>query len=147
MECNILSPTKRDDISNQFTKFLEQDLKKYHLEFEKFDQKYDQLDDFYFHVIQIQQYESLSFVLRLILTLSYGQGAIESCFSINNNVLTQNMNRETVIARKVMKDHILSNKLDTATIDVDKSLLKVAGSASTKWRQALADKQNKNKKE
>ena len=77
MECNILSPTKRDDISNQFTKFLEQDLKKYHLEFEEFDQKCDQLDDFYFHVIQIQQYESLSFVLRLILTLSHGQGAIE----------------------------------------------------------------------
>ena len=52
------------------------------------------------------------------------------------------MNTENVIARKVIKDHMLSNKLDAATIEIDKSLLKAAGSASRKWRQALADKQN-----
>ena len=146
MECDILSPTKCYDASNQFSKFLEQDLKRYHLEFEKFDQICDRLDDFYPHVIQIQQYESLSFVLRLILTLSHGQAAVERCFSINSNVLTQNMNTETVIARKVIKDHMLSDKLDAATIEVDKSFLKAAGSASTKWRQALADKQNEKKR-
>ena len=121
-------------------------MKKYHLEFKKFDQRYDRLDDFYFHVIQIQQYKSLSFVLRLILTLSRGQAAVGRCFSINNNVLIQNMNTENVIARKVIKDHMLSNKLDAATIEIDKSLLKAAGSASRKWRQALADKQNEKKK-
>ena len=57
------------------------------------------------------------------------------------------MNTENVIARKVIKDHMLSNKLDAATIEIDKSLLKAAGSASRKWRQALADKQNEKKKE
>ena len=107
MECNILSPTKCDDISNQFSKFLEQDLKKYHLQFEKFDQRCDG-EDFYFNVIQIQKYESLSFVLRLILTLSHGQAAMEWCFGINNNVLTQNMNTETVTARKgYKKSHVI----------------------------------------
>ena len=88
MECNILSPTKCDDVSNQFSKLIWQDLKKYHLESKKFDQRYGRLDDFYFHVIQIRQYKSLSFVLRLILTLSHGQAAVGRCFSINNNVLT-----------------------------------------------------------
>ena len=76
------------------------------------------------------------------MTLSHGQAAVGRCFSINNNVLTQNMNTENVIARKVIKDYMLSNKLDAATIEIDKSLLKAAGSASRKWRQALADKQN-----
>ena len=41
---------------------------------------------------------------------------------------------------------MLSNKLDAATIEAEKSLLKAAGSALSKWRQALVDKQNKNKK-
>ena len=118
-ECKILSPTKCDDVSNQFSKLLEQDLKKYHLEFVKFDQKCD----------QFEQYESLSFVLTLILTLSHGQAAVERCFSINNNVFIQNMNTEIVIVRKVIKGHMLSNKFDAATIEVDKSLVKAAGSA------------------
>ena len=90
----ILSPTKCDEFSNQFSKFLEQDLKKYHLEFEKFDQKCDQLDDFYFHMIQIQQCESLSYILRLIFTLLHGQAAVEWCFNISDNVLTQNVNTD-----------------------------------------------------
>ena len=114
-----MSPTKCDDVSNQFSKLLEQDLKKYHLEFVKFDQKCD----------QFEQYESLSFVLTLILTLSHGQAAVERCFSINNNVFIQNMNTEIVIVRKVIKGHMLSNKFDAATIEVDKSLVKAAGSA------------------
>ena len=146
MECNILSPTKFDDVNIQFSKFLEQDLKRYHFEFEKFDQKCYQLDDCYFNVIQIQQYESLSFVIRLILTLSHGQTTVERCFSISNNILTQIMNTETVIARKVIKDQMISNKLDVATNEVNKSVLKAAGSASRKWRQALAGKQSEKKK-
>ena len=132
MECDILSPTKCYDASNQFSKFLEQDLKRYHLEFEKFDQKCYQLGDCYFNVIQIQRYESLSFVIRLILTLSHGQTTVERCFSISNNILTQIMNTETVIARKVIKDQMISNKLDVATNEVNKSVLKAAGSASRK---------------
>ena len=131
MEWNIVSPTECDNVSNQYSKFLEQDLKKYH--FEKFDQKCDQLDDgIYFHGIQMQQYKLLSFVLRLILTLSYFRTARKQCFSINNNILTQNMNAETVTARKVIKDHMLLNKLDAATIEVNKILLKAAGSTSRK---------------
>ena len=55
------------------------------------------------------------------------------------------MNTETVIARKVIKDHMLSNKLDASTIEVDKSLLKTAGSASRKCSQVPADKQNEKK--
>ena len=31
MECHFLSLTKYDDVSNQFSKFLEEDLKRYHL--------------------------------------------------------------------------------------------------------------------
>ena len=38
------------------------------------------------------------------------------------SVLTQNRNTEVVIARKATKDHVLSNKLDAATIEVFKSL-------------------------
>ena len=75
------------------------------------------------------------------MTLSHGQAAVERCFIVNNNVVTQNMNTETVILRKVIKDYMLSNKVDAATIEADKSLLNAAGSATRKWRQALADEQ------
>ena len=44
------------------------------------------------------------------------------------------MNTRTVIARNVIKDHMLSSKLDATTTEVNKSLLKAAVSASREWR-------------
>ena len=61
--------------------------KKFNLEFNQFDRKKQRLDEFYFHLVQIQKFESLAFVLKLILTLSHGQAAVERLFSINKNVI------------------------------------------------------------
>lgn len=77
-----------------------------------------------------------------MVTLFHSQVAAERRFSINNNVLTQNINTGAVIGRKVIKNPMLSSQLDAATIEINISLLKADGSASRKWRQVLADKIN-----
>lgn len=83
-----------------------------------------------------------------MVTLFHSQVAAERRFSINNNVLTQNINTGVVIGRKAIKNHMLSSKLDATTIEIINSLLKTDGSASRKWRQVLAgkikEKNNKN---
>ena len=71
------------------------------------------------------------------LALCHGQTAVGRCFSISNNILTQNMNTG--------KYEMLSNKLDTASIEVNKSLLKAAGSALRKWDRHLQTNRTKKK--
>jgi len=133
MQSNIMSPTDCDKVSAEFRKFLEDDLKKYQLEFKEFNPESKRLDGFFFHDIGVHKYKSLSFVLRLILTMSHGQASVERGFSINN------MKPETMVARKIIKDHMVSNKLQPTTIEIDSGLMKAARGAAQKWKLAQED--------
>ena len=43
------------------------------VEFEGFKEESDRLENLFFQKVNIQNYKSLSFVVKLVLTLSYGQ--------------------------------------------------------------------------
>ena len=87
----------------------------------------------------MQKYESLAFFLKLIFTLSHTQAAVERLFSINKNVLSQNMKSETIIARKTIKDHMLFNNLKPETIEISVEFLQAARGAAQKWKLALEE--------
>ena len=141
----ILSPCC-DTTMAQFTEFtecLENECKNRNDNFRNFSRQDDQLDHFYFHVVQIQQYEELAFVVKLVLTLSHGQAertmlnfrdrslriistgqaAAERCFSVGNNCNIMNMEPENIVGRKIVKDHTLVNKLEAHSIVIDKAFL------------------------
>ena len=62
-----------------FTHFilLDNDLEELRLDAIKFVQEDERLDNFYFKKINARKYTELSFVIRLILTLSHGQASVE----------------------------------------------------------------------
>ena len=139
MKCNILSPAKCDEVASEFRKFLEDDLKKENLKFQEFDHKTKRLDEFFFRDIDVSKYNSLSFVFKLIFTLSHGQAAVERGFSINNNVLLTNMKEETMVARKMICDHMRANNLKPDTININTDIIKAARGAAMKWKLAQED--------
>ena len=49
--------------------------------FEKIKEESDPLDNFFFQKVNIQNYKTLSFVVKLVLTLSHGQASVERQFS------------------------------------------------------------------
>ena len=55
MKCNILSPTECDKVTAEFRNFLADDLKKEQLKFQEFNPESKQLDDFFFHDIDISK--------------------------------------------------------------------------------------------
>ena len=63
-------------------------------------------------------YVNLAFVIKIILTLSHGQAAIERSFSINKSVLDVNMKEESIVACKTIKDHRLSNDIQPDMIEI-----------------------------
>ena len=60
-----------------FTSFYSNEFKKFRMEFEEFKEESDRLDNFFFQKVNIQNYETLSFVVKLVITLSHGQVYVE----------------------------------------------------------------------
>ena len=73
IELNIMEPSRCDKALSEFNSFCNNDRKTISNKFAEFDESSCRLDEFYFKNIGIQKYGELSFVIRLILTLSHGK--------------------------------------------------------------------------
>ena len=60
-----------------FTSFYSNEFKKFRMEFEEFKEESDRSDNFFFQKVNFQNYETLSFVVKLVFTLSHGQVYVE----------------------------------------------------------------------
>ena len=76
MKQNILLPPQCDATVMDFTRFWRNKFKKLGVEFEKLKKKSDRLGNFFFQKVNIQNYKTLSFVVKLVLTLSHSQASV-----------------------------------------------------------------------
>ena len=80
----------------------------------KFEKNRNRLDEFYVKDFCVLRYKELSFFIKIILTMSHGQTAVgggfnTSLFNINNSTLKTNISPESVIAKRLMNDHLLKS--------------------------------------
>ena len=106
MVYKILSPNQCDSITLEFTSFIDNKLKKHRAKVQAFDENHDWLDNFCFNQAFANNYANLSFVIKVVLTLSDDQAFTEQQFSINNAVLDNNMKEESIVTRKHIIDHL-----------------------------------------
>ena len=128
IELNIMGPSRCDKALSTFNSFCDNDCKTISDKFAEFDESSCRLGEFYFEKIGIQEYGELSFVFRLILTLSHGQAFVERGFSINNAIL-----RQTLVSKRVLRDHIIAKGLQPHTIKIDKPVMLAAKGAREKY--------------
>ena len=88
------------------------------MKFENFSANDTNLDDFYFRFIGIEQYKEFSFLVKIVLTLSHGQASGERSFSLNKSVLNHNISKDSIVTKKAIRDHIVSNGLEPQSIAV-----------------------------
>ena len=91
-------------------------------EFSGFSVQECRIDDFYSKTVGIAKYKELSFILKLLLIMSHGQAAVERGFS-PNAILKTNMSPETVVSKRMIKDHMFSFNLKPYTIENSVSIL------------------------
>ena len=112
--------------------------------FENFDPKNTRLDTVYFKDLGIGKYKELSFVIRLIFTLSYGQSAVDSCFSLRGNLEQHNQEEDTIIFRRIIKDYLTSNKIEPYNepynVVIDKLEILAVKNSRLKYQQYLDEK-------
>ena len=125
MKLKILTTVQCDKITEQFINFNDSELKLYAQKFRYF----KDLDEFYFNDIDLQSFKELSFFLKIILTLSHDQASAERSFNVNNTVINLNMSEDSIVAKKIAKDHTISNEVTPLSVQITNKLLRSVSTA------------------
>ena len=126
LKLRLVSAAYSDKALADCSSFFEQ-VKKMHVDQLKlFDSSKTDLDYFYFHELGK---ETKKHVLKIVLTLSHGQAAVERSFSLGKSSLQTNITEESIIAKKIVRDHLLANKIELSSDQVPNKLILQCNSA------------------
>ena len=67
-------------------------------------------------------------------SLSHGQAAVEQIFSLGNALLNYNISEDSIKAKKVIEDHMLSNGLEPHTIHIPNQLTQSVAMGRQKYQ-------------
>ena len=95
-----------DGILQEFDTFLEKVPVIGSDKFTGFDPKAHRVDQFFATHMSCEAYQKLFAVVKLLLVLSHGQASVERGFSVNKETSVDNISPRTVIAKRVVCDHI-----------------------------------------
>ena len=75
--------------------------------------------------------------MSLILTLSHGNADIERGLSLNKGALKDNLKPDSIVNKRLVKDHMLSHEVQPHTIEITNELRKSCGQARARYHQYL----------
>ena len=75
-------------------------------------------------------------VIEMALLLSHGQASVERGFSVNKELVVENRQEESLIARRIIKDHIMHVNCVT-DVEITRDMVLAARSARAKYSQCL----------
>lgn len=73
-----------------------------------FDETKDRLDDFWFTWTTKHKLNDLLMTVKTLLILSHGNATVESGFSINEDLLVENLRHHSIINQRIVYDYIKS---------------------------------------
>ena len=86
-------------------------------------------------------------VVRIVLLLSHGQASVERGFSVNKETMSENMAEHTLVAKRVVKDYLLSMGGKVADLKLTPALLSAAVSGRQRYQQFLDEEKRKTVRE
>ena len=84
-------------------------------------------------------------MFKLVFVLSHGQSSIERGFSINKQLLVENLKEKSLIALHTIEDHLSSSGETPESIKIGREMQQHARKASSQYREDL--QMQKSKKE
>ena len=144
-DVNMLQDAEIPKLQRQYEKLLK--ICARNPAFTQFDNDKDRLDDlFYEAVADKHEYSDLwKKVICKVLLLSHGQAQVEMGFSVNKQALEVNQSAGSLIARRLIKDHLrFIDGIDNFTITDE--LLKSCSQAHSRYQQHLKEQDSNRKK-
>ena len=143
LDLTILSATQCDQATQEFQAFMDEDVKM-KTAFSSFDEEITRLDHFYIKIVMVGRYEVLSFILKIIFTVSHEQASMECGFSLNDCVNQTNIAPETIISKRLIKDYILANKITVDIVDITRDMIKAYTKLHMLYNQHVEEEKKKN---
>ena len=84
-----------------------------------------------------QKYSSFWRVCGSIFVFSHGQSAIERGFSVNKQLLVDNLQEKSSVSQQIVYDHINSNEIKVQENDLSSGVLKSCRLANSRYITAL----------
>ena len=107
----------------------------------------NRVDTFYFDRLANEaDLKELWKVVKLLLTLSHGQATVERGFSSNKEVMVEKRAQNSLVAQRVICDHVRSVGC-VLNVAFSKELLLSAASARQRYHAVLDEKKDKMKQE
>jgi len=100
------------------------------------------LDDFYVHLLSkedlfIEFYD----VIKIVLIFSHGNATVESKYSINRDMLIENLHEISLVALRTVYDGVKS-KGGIESIHISQEMINYARMARTRYHLAFEDQKN-----
>jgi hypothetical protein len=100
----------------------------------------DRLDKFLIEEFDAVNSAPMMKFLQITLCLSHGQADVERGFSANKDLLIENLKEESLVAQRVVKDHIRQKcDGDSRKFKVTKDVVLSVKNARRRYRQSLED--------
>ena len=97
---------------------------------------------FFFNKLNVQQYESLSHVIKCILVHFYGQSQVEQGFNFNKALMNDNIQEKSVIARCSVKNYMQTYQLEPHKVKITKYIKKSVRFAREHYHAWLEEKKD-----
>lgn len=108
--------------------------------FASYSTKVDRLDVFYYDIIgQDAEFVELFSVVKLVLILSHGNASVESGFSVNKDMLVENLHEESLVAQRTVYQAVQCAGGITSVV-IDKNMLSYVRGSHARYEEALGRK-------
>ena len=129
-----------DEAKLQFEEFVTIYVPRHSDKFNSFNVSMQCLDKFYGEFLcKNQQYKSMWKVFIFIFTLSHGQSQFERGFSINKEIVIENLHSSPLSAQCIVYDYLKTSKKNIHDIEITSKMLTSYKSAHSRHLIALED--------
>lgn len=98
------------------------------------------LDDFYFRIIgKNAEFSEIWEVIKVLLTLSHGNAYVEGGFSINKQLLIENLHEKSLIAQRIIYDNIIAAG-GVLEVNITYKMIKYARESHKKYKEAMSQR-------
>lgn len=141
MDLGWYSAEKCDNAKAEYRQLLTDLIANHKQECKTYDHRKMSLDSFFFGIVGNDlQKVNVWMIIRHLLTLSHGQAAVERGFSVNKDILSVNLQKQTLKAMRTVTDAL--NNLGSKVEDfvVTKDILQSCKSSYTRYNLFLEEK-------
>ena len=133
-----MSPDEADEAKTEYLKFIGTECVLFKDKFLAFDAASDHVDTFLGTFLHGQkEYATLWNVCLFVFVLSHGQSAVETGYSVNEDMLAENLKYQSFIGQRMFYDHMFSQKIKQESYEPPLDLIKSCSKAYSRCAEAL----------